>query len=216
MSMLRPGQTHAVNGWPVAPTEPVHVWQVGGALPVSLLDNYAGFCMAHLLTWYDDAIEPLKRGQTFGGINEDRPPRGSSSGVTNHAAYLAVDVNSLEHSQGTHEHGLSHRQVRIIEDRLYWYDRIARGFGPDLRPEHWDSNSNAGIIRWGHDYKRAPEDDMHYEWNRTPSGSVSGKRLANHLIRTPRGVQLMQRNPLSRYVRHMESNPAIRKLTHGG
>jgi hypothetical protein len=203
---------HAVNGWPVPPESPVHVWQVQATIPVSLLDNYAGFCMAHFLVWYDDTIEPLQRGQTFGGINEARPPRGSANGITNHAAYLAVDANSLEHGQGTHERHLSDRQVRAISDRLYWYDRIARGFGPDHRPAGWDSNSNAGILRWGHDYKRAPEDDMHYEWNRTPSGMVAGQRLANHLIRTPRGIALMKHNPTSRYVKSMQGNPVIRKL----
>lgn len=188
------------NGWPAPPNEPTHLYAIGGTdVKLSLLDNYAGFCLAHLAQWYNDNIHRLEPGQCWGGVQPRVIP--GSHVYSNHGAWLAIDLNSLIHPSGRHG-TFNDKQIGWIHDRLFWMNQIGIGGRPNFHaPPGWTSNAGGPLIRWGGDYQRAPLDTMHFEWNRSPAAFVPGKRLALHLTRTPRGREILKLNAGSKFAR---------------
>lgn len=184
--------------WHEPPTEPMHEWRITDSVSIPLLDNYAGFCLAHFAHWWNARIEPLQHGQVW-GYATPRPIRGH--GLSRHGAGLAEDLNSLVHPSGKRG-TVTDRHAHLIHARLYWMDRVSLGLPYDGSiPPGYTTNDDTTIMRWGGDYQRAPYDPMHTEWNRGTTPDVRGKRLATHLIDTPRGADLFKRNPQSVYVK---------------
>lgn len=106
----------------------------------------------HLVTFLH-AVEPVTEAGWDGG-HAKRPPRGSSTGWSEHAAGTALDWNASQHPRGAaRDAGWTDDQVRVI--RWYLQTTIGR------------------LWRWGNDFRTTP-DPMHFElrskqlWDDTP------------------------------------------------
>lgn len=167
------------NGWPALPDgdRRLYVWTVPtkhGDIRIRLRNGSAGFVLCHLLLWFAEVVERIT-----GGVLDDwgwawRPVRGQSTGLSNHAAGCAFDVNALRHILGHRGTFARWQQIRI-RARLLW-----------LR----------GVVRWGGNY-RTRVDEMHFEIVK-PLGDC--ERLARLLMKTPRGRRILRANPSQRAV----------------
>ena len=138
------------NGWPViatsrttGPLPRLRKWVVPGTgRTLSIRDGSAGFVLIHLALWFHENIERLGDGIWDEWGWAYRPVRGSSSGFSNHAGGVAVDLNATRHPLG--QRGtFTKAQTTAIRAELGRYD---------------------GAIRWGGDYVNRP-DEMDFEIN---------------------------------------------------
>lgn len=112
---------------------------------VSLRFGAPGEMLCHFAAWFDKNIESVD-----GGILDDwgyaeRPIRGSSTTLSNHASGTAIDLNAPRHPLGK-RNTFSAEQTRKIRAQLKVYE---------------------GAIRWGGDYKNRA-DEMHFEIMASP------------------------------------------------
>lgn len=164
----------AQNGWPAleAGSHKLHTWVIPaktGTVKYTLRDGSAGFLLAYFLLWFAEKVQPIK-----GKVLDDwgyawRPVRGQSTGLSNHAAGCAADVNALIHPLsrvGT----FRRTQVDAIHAKL----RFCRG-----------------TIRWGGDYN-GRKDEMHFE---VVQNITYCEKVAKKLMLTPRGRRILKANP---------------------
>lgn len=108
-------------------------------------NDAAGDILLHIAAWFDKNVEDIDNGR--GGLDDwgyaERPIRGSSTLLSNHASGTAIDLNAPRHSLGK-RNTFSDKQERAIRKQLELYD---------------------GAIRWGGDYARRA-DEMHFEVNK--------------------------------------------------
>lgn len=109
-------------------------------LSLPLRPDDCGYVLADFLRRYDNEVEPLNRGDTFG--HALRQIAGSDE-WSNHASGTAVDANSTDHKQG-HVGTYTDAQERDLANLLADYD---------------------DVIRWGGTF-RTTKDEMHYEINK--------------------------------------------------
>lgn len=163
------------NGWPAlaADSNKLHPWIIGDSC-VRLRNGSAGFLLAHLALWFDQALENIDGQQLDDWGYAYRPVRGYSATLSNHSSGTAIDLNSLQHPLGAVD-TFTTRQRLKLHQRLHLYK---------------------GTIRWGGDY-RGRKDQMHFEIN----ASLGACELrARQLLDTPRGRRILADNPGQRAV----------------
>lgn len=149
-------------------------WVIPGTGRYLLLrDGVLGFVLIHFALWYHEKIERLNAS----GSQWDewgwavRPVRGQSTGYSNHAGGVAMDLNATKHPRGVLiTRTMSRIKIAQIKLRLKVY---------------------RGVIVWGAGW-RTP-DGMHYEI--APNSYTATKRLARYLATTSRGKRILVANP---------------------
>ena len=173
----------SVNGWPVL------TGTTDGQLPrlrrwviptpgapadrhLYLRDGSAGFLLAHLAVWFHERVERLDLGVWDEWGYANRPVRGSTSSISNHASGTAMDLNATRHPLGVPiSRTFTTAQVRAIRHRLKLYH---------------------GRVDWGGEWSRP--DGMHFEL--APGTTLDGvERVARGLIDSPRGERVLDANP---------------------
>lgn len=117
------------------------VWTIPGTeRSIRLKRGACGEVLVHFAAWFHDNIEPLDEGQLDDWGYAERPIRGSTTELSNHASGTAMDLNATKHPLGARG-TFTREQTRAIHDQLRIYD---------------------GCIRWGGDYVNRA-DEMHFE-----------------------------------------------------
>lgn len=136
-----------------------------------------GDCSVLLLdiaAWIDANIRPIDTGQLDDWGYAERPIRGQSVTLSNHASGTAIDLDALLHPLG--KRGTWGSDKTRIDARLKTYE---------------------GAIRWGENYTGRP-DGMHFEIN---AGAAAVARVADKLRRqsgAPAAAPAGQRFPTIR------------------
>lgn len=166
------------NRWPAlgSSSRLLHVWIIPcrtGTIRLKLRNGSAGFLLAHFVLWYGDSIEKLQGKVLDDWGYADRLIRGSLTEISNHSSGTAADLNATKHPLGTLT--LKPWQKAKIRARLLIY---------------------SGCIRAGLDYHRR-KDEQHYEINKDIAAC---ERVAKRLLKSDRGVRLLDANPSQRPV----------------
>ena len=141
------------NGWPASPDPSaigitaVKVPVKNGTATVEVARAVAPI-FEHLVKWFDDNIEPVKPGLTFG--YNYRPIRGyEDRGVlSNHSSGTAIDINSTDH----------------------WLGEVGT-FTPE-KAAMLSAKAKALGLRWGGDYT-GRKDEMHFEVDFSPNDKTA-------------------------------------------
>lgn len=143
-----------------------------------LRDGSMGFVLIFLALWYHQRVERLNlHNQVWDEWGwAVRPVRGQSSGYSNHAGGVAIDLNATQHPMGV---SIYNTYTPLQIRRIRWRMRI---FG--------------GVVIWGGEWGRP--DGMHFEIGKVPMGRV--ERLARRLMKTRRGRRILKANPGARSV----------------
>ena len=136
-------------------------------------DGSCAVVLGHVALKYNDTVERL---DTLDKVWDDwgwavRPVRGQTSGYSNHAGGVAIDLNATRHPMGV---PIKATFTKAQIDQCHAMERQYQG-----------------VVIFGGDFQRA--DGMHWEL-----AEVSFKRvedLAKRLMKTPRGVRLINANP---------------------
>lgn len=138
-----------------------------------LRDGCMGFILIHIALWFDEVIERLDRT----GDQWDewgwavRPPRGTSTGYSQHAGGVAEDLNATRHPRGVSiSRTFTSGQIAKIKARVLIYNKC---------------------VIWGGVW-RIP-DGMHFEI--APVSFSRCSILAKALMKTPRGIRILRANP---------------------
>ena len=119
-------------------------WKIPGtARAIRLRKGSPGAILVHFAAWFDKNIEDIEAGQLDDWGYAERPIRGSTTTLSNHASGTAMDLNSTKHPLGA-RNTFSDAQERKIRAKLKDYN---------------------GCIRWGGDYTNRA-DEMHFEIDR--------------------------------------------------
>lgn len=118
-----------------------------------------GYLLLHFAAWFDKHIEDIEAGQLDDWGYAERPIRGSSTTLSNHASGTAIDLNAPKHPLGV-RNTFTKAQAAAIRQQLKVYE---------------------GALRWGGDYKNRA-DEMHVE---IEPGAARVKRVAAKLRKTP-------------------------------
>lgn len=137
------------NGYRANDRADVTTWTIGKGRKVALRRGDPGYLLAHFADWFDAHVEDIDAGQPDDWGYAERPIRGSTTTLSNHASGTALDLNATRHPLGKRG-TFTAAQAAAIRDQLRTYD---------------------GCIRWGGDYSGRP-DEMHFEINR-PAADVA-------------------------------------------
>lgn len=133
------------NGWPANDITLTKVWTIPGTTrTIRLEKGDAGYLLTDFLAWFHVSVEPIDLGIFDDWGYAERPIRGSTTTLSNHASGTGADVNATRHPLGV-ENTFLVWQREAIRKKLKDYD---------------------GCIRWGGDYT-GRKDDMHFEINRS-------------------------------------------------
>ena len=154
------------NGWP-ASSDPAAIGVkpfvvAGRDFPGGVKAGPVATVLRYVVANFHCRVESLY----YGDVDKDdwgwsyRPIRGQTTGLSNHAAGCAVDVNATTNQRGkTAAQTFTYAQQRTIH-------AILREAG--------------GVVRWGGDYQHAVPDTMHFEVIGTPAQVAAvAKRLLN-------------------------------------
>jgi hypothetical protein len=142
------------NGWPANDVSRTSVELIPGTdRKIRLVKGDGGWLLRRLAAWFDKHIESVD-----GGVYDDwgyaeRPIRGSSTTLSNHASGTAIDLNATRHPLGV-RNTFSNAQEDAIRAHLREY---------------------GGVIRWGGDYANRA-DEMHFEINRDQEATAAVAR----------------------------------------
>lgn len=129
------------NGYRANDIDRTKTWTIPGTTrQVRLHAGDAGWLLVHFAAWFHKNVESIDRGQLDDWGYAERPIRGSSTTLSNHASGTAIDLNAVRHPLGVRG-TFTGRQVKAIRSQLREYD---------------------GVIRWGGDYQNRA-DEMHFE-----------------------------------------------------
>lgn len=164
----------SLNGWPVLDrgSRLLRSWEFPQAdRRVTLRNGSAGFLLVHMALYWHEEVEEIDKGILDDWGHAVRPPRGSSTGFSNHSSGTAFDINATKH---VHHSPISKSftpsQISKIRDRLKIY---------------------GGVIEWGGDWSPQWVDGMHIEIN----GPIDGvERVAKRMMDTPRGKRILEAN----------------------
>lgn len=109
-------------------------------LSLPLRPDDCGYVLAHFLRRFNQSVEPLNKGDTYG--HAMRMISGSDE-WSNHASATAADANSVQHPQG-HTGTFTVAELQALDNLLEEYDNV---------------------IRWGGTF-RTTKDEMHFEIDR--------------------------------------------------
>lgn len=147
------------NGYTANDPSRTKVWEIPGTdRRVRLRTGSPGALLVHLAAWFDKNIEDIDAGQLDDWGYAERPIRGSTTELSNHASGTALDLNATRHPLGVRG-TFTAAQAAKIRAQLLRYD---------------------GCIRWGGDYSRRA-DEMHFEIVRDPETcDAVWRRLNQH------------------------------------
>lgn len=131
------------NGWPANNIGLTKSWKIPGTTrAVRLEAGDAGYLLVDFAAWFDKNVESIDEGELDDWGYAERPIRGSTTTLSNHASGTAIDLNATRHPLGV-VNTFSVAQRNRIRAKLKEYD---------------------GVLRWGGDYK-GRKDEMHVEIN---------------------------------------------------
>lgn len=131
------------NGWSANDRSLVASYTVPGTTrKLVLRKGDVSVVLLDFAAWFHKNIERIDVGQQDDWGYAERPIRGSSTTLSNHASGTAMDLNALAHRLGAYN-TYPAVKIALIERKLKEY---------------------AGVIRWGHDYS-GRKDEMHFEIN---------------------------------------------------
>lgn len=157
------------NGWPANDVNLTDTQAIPGTVrQIRLRKGDAGFLLRHLAAWFDKNIETIDNdGELDDWGYAERPIRGSSTDLSNHASGTAIDLNAPEHPLGVRG-TFTDTQENAIRTQLREYD---------------------GVIRWGGDYQNRA-DEMHFEINATAQAvAVVADRIRQGDTVTPQDIE---------------------------
>lgn len=129
------------NGYTANDPSLTQSWKIPGtARAVRLRKGSPGNLLVLWAAWFDKNVEDIEAGQLDDWGYAERPIRGSTTTLSNHASGTAIDLNSTKHplaAVGT----FTAAQASKIRSQLKAY---------------------GGCIRWGGDYA-GRKDEMHFE-----------------------------------------------------
>ena len=133
------------NGYTANDLSRTKVWTIPGTVrTVRLRFGSPGELLTLWAAWFHEEIEDIEVGVFDDWGYAERPIRGSSTTLSNHASGTALDLNATRHPLGVPTtRTFTDAQIRKIRARLRDFD---------------------GCIRWGGDYTGRP-DAMHFEIN---------------------------------------------------
>ena len=156
---------HVANGWPAlgSTSTRLHTWIIPartGSIRLRVREGSAGFLLAHFALWLAGRpSEPLR-----GKVADDwgyasRPIRGQATGLSNHAAGCAIDLNATRHALGKRGTSGRTKAARIVARLALWQ----------------------GCLRWEWPITRRA-DEMHFEVVQSlASCETVARRLIVHL-----------------------------------
>lgn len=129
------------NGYEANDESRTQSWKIPGtARAVRLRKGSPGNLLVLFAAWFDKAVEDIDAGQPDDWGYAERPIRGSTTTLSNHASGTALDLNATRHPLGKRG-TFTAAQTAKIRAELKRY---------------------GGCIRWGGDYSGRP-DEMHFE-----------------------------------------------------
>ena len=133
------------NGYIANDQSRTQVWTIPGTVrTVRLRKGAPGELLTLWAAWFHEEIEDIEAGVYDDWGYAERPIRGSSTTLSNHASGTALDLNATRHPLGVPTtRTFTDSQIKKIRARLRDFD---------------------GCIRWGGDYTGRP-DAMHFEIN---------------------------------------------------
>lgn len=123
---------------------------------VALRKGNCAVLLLDFLAWFDVEIESIDGGQLDDWGYAERPIRGSTTVLSNHASGTGVDINALLHALGKRG-TFTPKQTAKIRAKLAEYN---------------------GCLRWGGDYT-GRADEMHIEINK---GAAAVKVVADRIM----------------------------------
>lgn len=129
------------NGYVANDPSRTQSWKIPGtARAVRLRKGSPGNLLVLFAAWFDKNVEDIDAGQLDDWGYAERPIRGSTTTLSNHASGTALDLNATRHPLGKRG-TFTTSQAGKIRAELKRY---------------------GGCIRWGGDYSGRP-DEMHFE-----------------------------------------------------
>lgn len=143
------------NGWSANDRSVIASYTVPGtSRKLALRKGDVSVVLLDLAAWIDANIVAIDTGELDDWGYAERPIRGSSTTLSNHASGTAIDLDALRHPLGNR--GTWGAVAARIRAHVATYD---------------------GVIRWGEDYSQRP-DGMHFEIN---AGAAATKRVADRV-----------------------------------
>lgn len=181
------------NGYTANDESLIQTWTIPGTTrKVRLRQGAPGGLLVLLAAWFDKNVEDIDAGQLDDWGYAERPIRGSTTELSNHASGTAIDLNATKHPLG--ERGtFTPAQTAKIRAHLRQYD---------------------GCIRWGGDYtKRA--DEMHFEIVRDPEACATTLLQLNQQSQeeddmpyTPEQLRAMMQAEIEEYMKRFWTAPS--------
>lgn len=129
------------NGYTANDVALTQSWKIPGTTrAIRLRKGSPGALLVHFAAWFDKNVEDIEAGQLDDWGYAERPIRGSTTTLSNHASGTAMDLNATKHQLGARNTYTS-AQMAKIRAELKNYQ---------------------GCIRWGGDYQNRA-DEMHFE-----------------------------------------------------
>lgn len=157
------------NGWSANDRSVIASYTVPGTKrKLALRKGDVSVVLLDFAAWFHANIEKIDVGQLDDWGYAERPIRGSSTTLSNHASGTAMDLDALSHQLGRYN-TYPAAKIALIEKKLKEYK---------------------GVIRWGHDYS-GRKDEMHFEINAGPAAvkaQADRIRAKNAPKRTPAPV----------------------------
>jgi hypothetical protein len=161
------------NGWSANDITQTDVQLIPGtARKLRLRKGDAGWLLRRILSFIDQNVENIDEPTQDDWGYAERPIRGSSTTLSNHASGTATDANATRHPLGVRGTWSAAERVEIHEHLKAYVDPV----------------SGRNVIRWGDDYT-GRVDGMHFEIVGTPAAvaRVAAKLRGAHA--TPPPVQ---------------------------
>jgi peptidoglycan hydrolase-like protein with peptidoglycan-binding domain len=135
------------NGWPANNRDIISTYTVPGtSIKLALRDGPAATVLLYVASRFNREIETLHPGWNWGYA--ERPIRGSSTTLSNHASGTAIDLNAPAHPMGVS----AGRTFSLAE----------------ITVAHAIEKATSDVVRWGGDWVERP-DGMHWEIVGTPA-----------------------------------------------
>lgn len=142
------------NGWPANDRSRTQSYKVPGTdRSFRLVKGPAGQLLTLVAAWVHKNVEPISPDREFDDWSyAERPIRGSSTTLSNHASGTAIDYNATKHPLGVRGTWSASEKTKI------------NGL----------LNKLGGTVRWGENYVNR-KDGMHFEINVPPTSSGLAK-----------------------------------------
>lgn len=134
------------NGYAANDRSHITTYLVGAKTKFALRKGPTGWLLAHFADWFDRNIKDIDAGAVMDDWSyAERPIRGSTTTLSNHASGTAIDVDATKWPLGVEPSKyLTKAEIDAVRRQLTVYE---------------------GAIRWGGDYT-GRKDPMHFEINR--------------------------------------------------